>query len=128
MTIQSINANLGVADVAASVEFYTTLLGFKAIATVPDAAPLAFAMLQLEGVTIMLQEQGSLREEYTSLQGQQAGGLFTLYVSVSGVDAWYEQLNEKTNIIIAPHTTFYGTKEFSLKDPDGYILTFSEHV
>jgi uncharacterized glyoxalase superfamily protein PhnB len=128
MTIQSINANLGVTNVAASVAFYTSLLGFKVTATVPDVAPYAFAMLQLEGVTIMLQEKGSLIEEYQSLQGQQPGGLFTLYVSVSGVDVWYEQLRGKVNIIKAPQTTFYGTKEFALQDLDGYILTFSEHV
>jgi lactoylglutathione lyase len=128
MTIQSISANLGVADVAASLDFYTSLLDFKQIATVPDTGPFAWAMLQHGSTTIMFQERTSLSDEYALLKDKPSGGFFTLYVSVTGIDAWYDKLKGKANIIIEPHKTFYGAREFSIQDADGYVLTLSENA
>ncbi len=128
MTIQSITANLGVTDIASSTRFYTEQLGFTQIATVPDVAPFAWAMLQHGSVSIMFQEKDSLSEEYKTLGGKPTGGLFTLYLSVTGLDTWYEKLNDTANVIIQPHTTFYGAREFSIQDADGYILTLSENT
>ncbi len=128
MNIKSITANLGVADVAASIRFYTEQLGFTQIATVPDAAPFAWAMLLHGAASIMLQERGSLTDEYKTLSGKATGGLFTLYISVTGLEAWHEKLKDKAAIIIQPHTTFYGAREFSIQDADGYILTLSENA
>lgn len=128
MTIQAITANLGVADVAASIQFYTRVLGFAKVATVPDDAPFAWAMLQHGNTSVMLQERDNLATEYTPLQGRPSGGMFTLYVSVTGIDAWFERLKGVANVIIQPHTTFYGAREFSIQDADGYILTFSENT
>ncbi len=128
MNIQAITANLGVADVAASIKFYTEVLGFQKVATVPDGAPFAWAMLQHGNTSVMFQERGNLMDEYSQLRDKPGGGLFTLYVSVTDVAQWAERLTGKATIIIQPHTTFYGATEFSIQDADGYILTFSENA
>lgn len=126
MHIKAITANLGVQNVAASVAFYTTHLDFKAVATVPDEAPYAWAMLVHGDTALMFQESGSLTEEYVPLRGKPTGGQFTLYLAVEGVQDWYGRLRTVADIILEPHTTFYGAREFSFRDADGYMLTLSE--
>src|SRR5688572_9531736 len=101
MNIQSITANLGVADVAASIAFYTTLLDFTQVATVPEAAPYVWAMLQHGSTSIMLQEIGSMADEYAGFKDKPLGGTFALYLSVTDVDAWYEKLKDRAPIIVA---------------------------
>jgi catechol 2,3-dioxygenase-like lactoylglutathione lyase family enzyme len=50
-----------------------------------------------------------------------------IYAGVNGVDSFYEQCVGKGAKIIKPLApTAWGTKDFYLEDPDGYILAFGE--
>ena len=43
-----------------------------------------------------------------------------LYLQVENVDAIYEQLVARNIPTSAPETQWYGLREFSVRDPDGY--------
>jgi catechol 2,3-dioxygenase-like lactoylglutathione lyase family enzyme len=52
-----------------------------------------------------------------------------VYAGVSGIDAFYAQcVASGVKIIKALAPTAWGTKDFYLEDPDGYILAFGELV
>lgn len=48
------------------------------------------------------------------------------YIDIHGVEALYEQVRSQVTVVQAPHTTFYGTREFTIQDCNGFILTFAE--
>ena len=50
-----------------------------------------------------------------------------VYAGVEGVDALYEACQGKGATILKPLAT-WGTKDFYLEDPDGYIIAFGEVV
>lgn len=56
------------------------------------------------------------------------GSLGTFFIKVKGIDAYYESLKNKVELGHDMRTTFYGMKEFTVKDLNGYFLTFAEEV
>ncbi|HEY6953464.1 MAG TPA: VOC family protein, partial [Bacteroidota bacterium] len=45
------------------------------------------------------------------------------------VDDYYNELKTKgITVVNEPTTEFWGDRIFTVRDPDGYALTFSEHV
>ena len=57
--------------------------------------------------------------------GQQTSGSLTFYIDVEDVKQLYAKLKDKVTIIKDMHTTFYGKREFYIRDCNGYILTFA---
>jgi uncharacterized glyoxalase superfamily protein PhnB len=44
------------------------------------------------------------------------------------VDDLYQKVKDKVTIASDMRTTFYGMKEFTIKDLNGYFLTFAEAI
>lgn len=126
LLLESATPNLMVADVAATIDFYRSVLGFEAEMTVPEAGPFDWAMVRREGVTLMFQERTNLVEEYPTLRDRQPGGGLTLFVRVSDVEALFHAVEGKAEICTPLHESFYGTREFALVDCNGFVLTFAE--
>ncbi len=126
MKLLSLTPNLMVRDVNAAVDFYTGLPGFELLQTVPESGVLAWAMVRCGGVSLMLQKESSLKEEYPELKDSTPGGTLTLYIRVENMPQWYDAVRDKVRIVKPPGKTFYGANEFAIMDNDGYILTFSD--
>jgi uncharacterized glyoxalase superfamily protein PhnB len=124
--LKSLTPNLMVPDVNQSLNFYTNLLGFEVLQSVPDSGILQWAFIQSGDVRLMLQKETSIKEEYPELEKHTGGGALTFYIHAEALEGWYEKLKDKVNVIKPLHKTFYGANEFSITDPDGFILTFSE--
>lgn len=122
---KALTPNLLVADVDQSVEFYQ-LLGFEKLAQVPEQGKPQWALIRRDEVLIMLQErrsaEGELPFRYT--QGQNAGAL--MYFDVENVEEIKSMLNGKVLMVKDIHSTFYGTNEMMVADPDHYLLIFAE--
>jgi lactoylglutathione lyase len=123
--MKSITPNLMVKDVAETINYYRQLLGFEPLAMVPETSPYNWAMVQKGDVKLMFQEQKSLHEELPGNFALEPGGTFTIYIDVDDVEAMFKELREDVEIIQKLHTTFYGRKEFTIRDLNGYILTLS---
>jgi|GraSoiStandDraft_36_1057302.scaffolds.fasta_scaffold865606_1 uncharacterized glyoxalase superfamily protein PhnB len=125
-TLKKLTPNLMVEDVNRTVAFYQEVLGFELLTSVPEEGQLAWAMLKRAGVELMFQTRASLTEELPGLRGKDIGGTFTLYIDVEDIQGLYAAIRDKVTVVVDMHTTFYGAREITIEDCNGYILTFAE--
>jgi len=127
MSLNSLTPNLMVNDVEETVEYYTDILGFTLLMTVPETGKLDWAMVKRNDVVIMFQTKKSLSSELPRMAGEKPGGGLTFYIKVDRITEIHEELhNNDVEIISDLESTFYNTIEFSVVDVNGYVLTFSE--
>lgn len=126
ISFDSLSPNLIVGNVNRSVQFYTDVLGFALIASVPDTGSLNWAMVQRESVNVMFQTLASIQEDVPSLNLKAGSAAMTLYIKVKNLDNLLSEVRSKVPIALELRTTFYGAREFAIKDPDGNVLMFAE--
>jgi catechol 2,3-dioxygenase-like lactoylglutathione lyase family enzyme len=123
--MESLTPNIFVKDIDVSVAFYQAL-GFSTVMTVPEQPPFVWAMLHCGKIDFMLQTVGSLGNELPELDRSQRGGALLFYIKTSGIRSFFESLEGKVPVIKGLEKTFYGSTEFTIQDPDGFLLTFAE--
>jgi uncharacterized glyoxalase superfamily protein PhnB len=113
-----------VADVGATKRWYEEHLGFTSC-PFPKTEPYAFASLVRDDVEIMLQRiEGYQKPDLYALRG--SSGVWDAYIRMEGVREFYNLVRERVSVIRPLEKQFYGDWEFELKDPNGYVLVFSE--
>jgi len=123
---ETITTNIMVKNVKETIKFYEEKLGFQKVLSVPEEEEiLNFAILNKDKISIMLQEQKNLIEEYPTLKTDKIVPKFTLFITVDNVTAMYNELKDKVKIAKEIHKTFYGKDEFAIFDNNGNILTIS---
>ena len=125
--LKKLTPNLVVSNVERSIAFYRDLLGFTLTATVPEASPFVFAIVQSGAVEVFLNAPEPAFAEYPAFKDRAIGGTLTLYVEVHGIRSLYDTLRSRVPIVTAIEKKFYGVTEFVIQDPDGYLITFGEH-
>jgi len=129
-------------DAKKSIAFYRDTLGFEVEASWPDDKNPMWANLMMGRQGIMIGASMSpddagkmcgddaaaakvmtkLAEEY---QKNRPGVGVVIYVAVPDVDGYHANLGKKgLKNLPSPRTQFYGIRDFTLEDPDGYRLTF----
>jgi uncharacterized glyoxalase superfamily protein PhnB len=123
--MESLSPNIFVSDINATIDFYK-LLGFDVIASVPETGDtLVWAMMMCGSVTMMFQSYESLGDTLPDISRNNGGSLL-LYIKIKGIRNFYDGLKEKVTLLQGLEKTFYGATEFSIKDINGYVLTFAE--
>lgn len=115
---QTIVPVLKVADLKQSLDFYTTILGFSVVWQAGNDGGGENAMLQA-GATSLLLSTGAHLGDQPSFTG-------TLYFNMTGVEAFFESVQDKVDIVWPLEAMEYGQREFGIRDPDGYTLAFAE--
>ncbi len=128
MQFQSLTPNLMVEDMTASLHFYRELLGFQMLMSVPENPPFQWVMLQKEQAALMLQSRESISEELPQFRKLPCGASLTLFIKMDDVGDLYQSLKEQIALIRDLQETFYGMCEFTVEDPNGYILTFASEI
>jgi hypothetical protein len=120
---QSIVPVFAVADVGATMDWYQTKLGFWSD-PFPANEPYVFAILFRDHIEIMLQRV----EDYQrpDIYENRAGGVWDAYIRTSQVKELYEGIKDDVTIVKPLRQQPYGAWEFEVKDPNGYLLVFSE--
>ena len=49
---------------------------------------------------------------------------FDLYIHIDQVDHLYSRLKDRVQLVEVPHDTFYGMREFIIRDLNGFWITF----
>ena len=124
-TYQKLTPNLMVEDVDRTVDYYRDVLGFTLAATAPEQRPFEWAMVSSGGAELMFQSRESLSGEVPALRDRKIGGAFTIYIEVEDIEALYAHVQDRMPIVVDLHDTFYGAREFSAQDCNGYILGFA---
>ena len=150
MRLNGLTTNMIVDDVGATIDYYIERLDFEfamgvpagtqdAIFTKPEGQPLAFAMLTSGDVEMMFQSTEGIVEDIPAFAGAEgstpvdAGGptpasatrSMTLYIDVADVEELHDRLKDRVTVVKELKTAFYGALEFSIRDCNGYILTFA---
>ena len=128
MVLKKLTPNLMVEDVNETVTFYQDVLGFALLATVPEEGQFNWAMMQHDAVEIMFQSRASLTEDVPLFKDKAIGGSLTLYIDVEDIKGLYGQVQNRVTIFHEMTTTFYGTREYTIQDCNGYVLTFAQAV
>lgn len=137
MKLESITANMMVKDVTQSVLYYTQNLWFDLFMWVDfeqqadfdgihEGVEYAFAILKSGTQQMMLQSEKSLADDLPFLWKWYEQSSIALYLKIENIDQYYSEIKNKVEIIKDIHTTWYGMKEFYIKDLNGYILGFAE--
>ena len=133
--MKAITLNLAVKDIKETIKYYQENFNFKVQMLVDESKTIfdtqikeelnyVWAMIQKDNISIMLQSVESLKED-VGVFFDKIGASLTLYIDVENVDELYLKIKDKVNIYKEITTTWYGQKEFYIKDINGYILGFS---
>jgi uncharacterized glyoxalase superfamily protein PhnB len=129
MKFQKLTPNLVVRDVAASMEFYRSVLGFQTAITVPDQAPYVFGSVTNGAVEIFFNDQKAVAEDYPALGAKPIGGSLTLFIEVEGIEEVLAAVKKSRAKITMPlKQQFYGMREFAFEDLEGWEITIAERV
>src|SRR3989339_432942 len=124
--LTSLTPNLMVENVNETIAYYEKVLGFQKIMSEPETGPLAWAMMRRDEVTIMFQSRESIIEEYPHFKDQKVGSTSNFYIEVTNIEDFFKSIEAKAKVVQPMHVTFYGKKEFAIKDNSGYLFTFAE--
>ncbi|MEO6520099.1 MAG: VOC family protein [Mucilaginibacter sp.] len=124
--MESISPNIFTNNITETIEFYKTL-GFSLTMSVPEEGPdYVWAMMVNDKVTFMFQTFESLADTLPDIQRTNGASLL-LYINVKDIRAFFDEIKNKVTVLQGLEKTFYGATEFSIKDNNGYVLTFAEH-
>ena len=133
--MKSMIVNLAVNDIASTIIYYRENFDFELQMLVDESKTIfdteikkelnyIWAMIKKDGVSIMLQSIESLKEDIGVFFDNISASL-TLYIEVENVDELYLKIKDKVSIYKEIDTTWYGQREFYIKDINGYILGFA---
>lgn len=125
--ISKMTTNIISKDVNRSINFYTASIGFEVVMSIPDSGKLDFAILKYDEIELMVQSYDGIKSELPDLIPDKLSPSFLLYFEVSDLDSIYARTKSAV-MIKDKHQTFYGTMEYSIKDPDGYLIGFSQRI
>ena len=138
MKFQKLTPNFSVRNVRETVKFYQDILGFKFEMAVPDGletiendissykGEYAYAMVSKDDVYVMFLKTDSFEKDIPGLKGFPQGASVLFYIDVEDIDDVYKKLKGRVELVKELETTWYGMREFYIKDCNGYILGFAE--
>ena len=125
MQVNKITPVLYVEKIESCVAFWVERLGFTTTVEVPDGDSLAFVILHKDGTEIMYQNFANAGKDAPEIAKDINGGRTFLYIEVEKLDPVLEAM-KGTKLVLPVRTTFYGAKEFGIKDPAGHMIVFAE--
>src|SRR6478735_5718811 len=116
---------LAVSDISKSLHFYTTVLAWETVFTMPgEDGKESFAMVSMgDGVKFGLSAMDA-----PNPKGQ--GVVFMCYTADDAdIDAYYEACRSRgANVALEIHTEYWGDRCFAVSDPDGYYVKICKTV
>jgi uncharacterized glyoxalase superfamily protein PhnB len=130
---ESLAPVLIVEHVAPTRDFFRDRLGFAQTTVIAEGDELAFAMLEKDGIVVMIQSHASVIDDVgpdaaravnETISGRGAVGL---YLTVSDVDLVVPAVAD-AGVIVPLRKTFYGMHEITVREPGGHSITFASRL
>jgi len=116
---QRVTPMIHVPDVRKAIEWYSSI-GFIVVATGDDDGETVWAEVSFGDGRVMFSAGGK--------PAAQDRREVDLYVHTVSVDELFQTLKGIARVQEAPHDTFYGMREFIVRDINGFWITFGEPV
>lgn len=111
MAMRALTPMLQTGDMDRTVAWYGDMLGFRCVSRTGDD----WCRLEQDGVSLMFMRNHHLGSPQATA---------TQYIYVDDVDALWERLKDRITAEWGPEDMPYGLREFAIRDPDGYLLSF----
>ncbi len=106
------------------LKFWVDRLGFQKTVEVPDGERLGFVILVREGAEVMIQTFASAEKDVPALMKEHRKSVTFLFIEVPDVDEVAGKL-QGVEVVMPMRTTFYGMKEFMVREPGGHFVCFA---
>ena len=130
---ESVAPVLIVERVEPSRDFFRDRLGFTQTAVVMHDDGLGFAMLEKDGIVVMIQSHAAVVEDVghdaaramnETISGR---GAATLFITVNDVELVVPAIAD-AGVIVPLRKTFYGMHEITVREPGGHAVTFASRL
>ncbi len=137
MKVNKLSPNFKVENIRQTVTFYRENFGFELNVAVPqsedgvhqalvDDVEYSYAMMSKDGVQFMFQQATSFERDIAFGKDLDIAASVSFYMEIEGLEAFYKSLAGNKLELTAVETTWYGMREFYVRDINGYILAFAE--
>ena len=99
--------------------------GFNAIVEIPAGDALGFAILEKDGIQVMVETRGNAAEPRAMQQLSWESRRAAVFIEVDDVEAVIRAL-EGAKVAVARHPTPYGADELTFEEPGGNLITFAK--
>jgi uncharacterized glyoxalase superfamily protein PhnB len=113
MVMRSLTPMLQTSDMERTIAWYGDMLGFRCVSRMGDG----WCRLEHDGVSLMFMRNDHLGAPHATA---------TQYIYVDDVHALWATLKGRVTAEWGPEDMSYGMREFAIKDPDGYLLSFGQ--
>jgi len=98
--------------------------GFLVTVEVPDGDATGFALLERDGVQVMVETRGNANEGQALREITRGSKSAVVFIEVDNLDLVITAL-AKEPALVERHKTFYGADEISFREPGGNVITFA---
>ncbi|MFW9780356.1 MAG: VOC family protein [Candidatus Heimdallarchaeota archaeon] len=106
-----------------SIVFYRDVLGFEIDEFYPDRQKPSWVAIRIGNDRLGIGKTFADINHKLHPRGVDGSGV-QFYIQVANVDQIYEKYRNKVEIIDDIETKPWGDREFTFKDPDGYLISF----
>ena len=110
-------------DIERSISFYKDLLGFEIIEYYPNKENPSWVCFLIGESRLQIGKTYADINHKLHPRGIDGSGI-QFYIKTENVNERYEKLREKVEIIDEIEDKSWGDREFTFKDPNGYLLSF----
>jgi hypothetical protein len=100
-------------------------LGFEAAVEIPAGKAVGFAILQKDGVQVMVETRGNENEPLALRQLSKESRRAVVFIEVDDLDETIAALG-RAEILVERHKTFYNSDELTCQEPGGHLVTFAK--
>ncbi len=127
----ALSPHLTVDDAAAAIDFYIKAFGAVELMRLPRPdGKLVHASVRINGFMVMLNDDFPEMSGGTSMTPPSLGGTpVTIHLTVSDVDAWFQQaLDAGATVIVPLEEQFWGDRYGMVADPFGHHWSLGQPV
>jgi uncharacterized glyoxalase superfamily protein PhnB len=106
-----------VPEVRLTVEWYKTV-GFTVTRVHEEDGEMEWALLSFGDSEVMFSEGGRVSTDFRRD--------VDLYIHVDDLDELYQRLKDRVEVVESLHETFYGMREFIIRDLNRFWITFGQ--
>ena len=140
MKALSLAPNILVEDLSETLSFYIDTLGFSYVMGMAEeegglhleytpGTDLSFAIVASGTVQLFFQKLEHFRRD---IYGEAAlipnSTPVTLYIEIDEVDGYFDTVSKKAEVVAGLRNTFYGMREFYIRDCNGNIIGFAQKL
>lgn len=126
--MKQIIPHLLVENITDNTEFYKNILGFEPVYIQKENDIENFAIFKNGNVQIMMGQKELFKNIFPDSDNLKLHNSSLLYFEMNDVDSYYEKVKGKAEIVKELNNTWYKTREFWIKDCNGYLLAFFQNI